>query len=541
MSQKIQSNELTEEQKRLIDNYGDNIKTLKDFVSAVKTRPGMYIGARGTRGFKTMIREILDNAVDTIIDPNSPGNWCSISYNQNTREVTVIDNGRGLPHEDIIRILTTQHTSKNFNPVPYNYPSGLNGVGAKIVNALSKVFIVESYKYDGTAVRVEFEEGYPKTKEPIQIHNKDKKQGTMVYFVPNEEIMGEMDLHWDTLYSFVKQKISLSPIGTPCDFSAIDLNGVAHTERIINKDGILTDIITKVKAPIIKPILCHRDDGYHRLDIVFCFDSDENNLEFDENLNITAFSNMCPTAKGTHINGSLNGICKWFCKYMNSIYLLNQKAKEKLQIIPNDIKNGLYIMISAAHLTPDFTGQAKEELSNPDMVQFCQDTVMQGLDEWSKSNPQDLAKIAKFFKDMGDIRIKQSKEKEKIVQKYSTSSVLSGMPRKLKRCTGKKGVELYIVEGDSALGSVVKARNDTYQMIYPIRGKIINAFNCTKAKFFSNEEVQAITKIVLGTEYRKNFDVSECKVDKVIFLADGDVDRLNCHKMLFVKPCGLFI
>ena len=127
------------------------------------------------------------------------------------------------------------------------------------------------------------------------------------------------------------------------------------------------------------------------------------------------------------------------------------------------------------------------------------------------------------------------KEKEKIVQKYSTSSAISGMPRKLKRCTGKKGVELYIVEGDSALGSVVKARDDTYQMIYPIRGKIINAFNCTKAKFFSNEEVQAITKIVLGTEYRKNFDVSECKVDKVIFLADGDVDRLNCHKMLFAK------
>ena len=524
---KLQTKELTEEQKKLIDNYGESIKTLKDFMTAVQERPGMYIGARGTRGFKTMIREIIDNSVDTIIDPNSPGDWFSVTYNQITNEVTVIDNGRGLPHEDIIRILTTQHTSKNFNPIPYNYPSGLNGVGAKIVNGLSKIFIVESYKYDGTAVRVEFNKGYPKTNKPVPIPNKEKKQGTMIYFIPNEEIMGEMDLNWETLYHFIKQKLSLGPIGMLCDFTAIDKQGNSHTERIINKDGIITDIIMKVKSPIIKPISFHNDDGYHKLDIAFCFDSDENNLEFDENINITAFSNMCPTAKGTHIKGSLNGICKWFCKYMNNIYLLNQKSKDKLQIIPNDIKNGLYIMISAAHLTPDFTGQAKEELSNPDMEQFCSDTVMQGLDEWSKSNPQELAKMAKFIKEMGEVRIKQSKEKEKIVQKYSTSSAISGLPRKYKRPTGKKGIELYIVEGDSALGTVLKARDDSYQGILPIRGKIINAFSCSKEKFFSNEEVQAITKIILGTDYRKNFDISDCKVTKVIFLADGDVDRIK--------------
>ena len=468
--------ELSEEQKKLIDNYGDSIKTLKDFMTAVQERPGMYIGARGTRGFRTMIREIVDNAVDTIIDPDSPGDWFSITYNQNTREVTVTDNGRGLPHDEIIRILTTQHTSKNFTPVPYHYPSGLNGVGAKIVNGLSKVFVVESYKYDGTAVRVEFNKGYPKTNKPVSIPNKDKKQGTMIYFIPNEEIMGDMDLHWEALYAFIKQKLSLGPVGMLCDFTAIDNTGKIHSERIINKDGIMTDIIMKVKSPIIKPIVCHRDDGYHKLDIAFCFDSAETNLDFDENINITAFSNMCPTAKGTHIKGSLNGICKWFCKYMNSIYLLNQKSKEKLVIIPNDVRNGLFIMISAAHLTPDFTGQAKEELSNPDMEAFCYDTIMSGLDEWSKSNPQDLAKIAKFIKEMGDVRVKQSKEKEKIVQKYSSSSATAGLPRKYKRPTGKTGIELYITEGDSAMSTVLKARDDRYQgkRIY-----IIHAHHCS--------------------------------------------------------------
>lgn len=519
-SVQIHTNELTEEQMKAIDNYGNQIKTLKDFVTAVRTRTGMYLGAKGNRGFRTMCREIIDNAVDTIIDPNSPGDWFSFTYNEITKEVTVIDNGRGIPFDSIIRILTTQHTSKNFTAIPFQYPSGLNGVGAKIVNALSKIFIVESYKYDGTAVRVEFEKGYPKSDKPINIPNKNKIQGTMIYFVPDEDVMDTIDLHYESLYTLIKQKLSIAPLGIVCDFTAIDKQGIEHKEKIINKDGILTEIISKVKYPIIKPIVCHRDDGYHKLDIAFCFDSDENNLDFDENINITAFSNMCPTAKGTHISGSLNGICKWFCNYMNSVYLANQKAKEKLVVIPADIKNGLYIMIAAAHLTPDFTGQAKEELSNKDMEPFCRDTVMQGLDEWSKSNPNDLSKMAKFIKDMAEIRMKQSKEKEKIVQKFSSSTATGGMPRKLKKATGKKGIELYLVEGDSALGSVLKARNDTFQSIYPLKGKPINVFAASRQKVFANEEFQAICKIILGGEYKKNFTIEECKVSKVIFLAD---------------------
>jgi len=462
-SVQIHTNELTEEQMKAIDNYGNQIKTLKDFVTAVRLKIGMYLGSKNEQGFKTMCREIIDNAVDTIIDPNSPGDWFSFTYNEITKEVTVIDNGRGIPFDSIIRILTTQHTSKNFNPIPFNYPSGLNGVGAKIVNALSKKFIVESYRYDGTAVRVEFEKGYPKSDKPMVIPNKNKIQGTMVYFIPDEEVMGEMNLHWESLYNLIKQKISLTPLGIVCDFTAIDLHGVTHKEKIINKDGILTEIITKVKSPLIKPIIFKRDDGYHKLEIAFCFDSDENNLDFDENLNVTAFSNMCPTSKGTHISGSIQGICKWFCNYMNGVYLLNQKAKEKLVIVPNDIKNGLYIMISAACLEPVFIGQSKTELSNKEMAPFCQDVVMQGLDEWSKSNPNDLSKMAKFIKDMAEIRMKQSKEKEKIVQKFSTSSAIGGLPHKYKRPTGKKGVELYICEGDSAISNVLKARDDTYQ------------------------------------------------------------------------------
>lgn len=523
---KVQQQELTQEQINAINNYGDEIIALKDFVTMVRTRKGMYIGYTGTKGCLTMAREIINNCSDQILDQSSPGSYFSLYYNESTLEFILEDNGKGIPPEKIIKIMTTAHTSKNFIKKPYDYSSGLNGSGASIVNALSEVFIVESFKYDKTAYKVEFHKGYPTTKEPVAIPNKEGKQGTRITFIPDttEEGMGYIDLSWKTLYNLTKRLLSLLTIGATCYFTAIDKQGNKYEETIVNKDGIITDLIMKMKSPLIKPITIFNDDGVHRLSCAFSFDTNEDSLGDPD---ITAFSNFVPTIGGTHIDGTVDGICKWFCNYMNSIYLLNQKAKEKLKIMPIDIKQGLCLVISAAHLECNLIGQSKEILSNEDMIPFCRETVINALNEWSKSNPQELAKLAKFFKDLGDIRTKQSKEKEKIVQKYSSSSASGNLPRKYKRPTGKKGIELYITEGDSALGTVLKARDDRYQGIMPLKGKIINAFACSKEKFFSNDEVQSINRIILGSDYRKNFDVSECKVDKVIFLCDSDHDRLK--------------
>ena len=209
---------------------------------------------------------------------------------------------------------------------------------------------------------------------------------------------------------------------------------------------------------------------------------------------------------------------------MNNIYLVNQKSKVKLKIVAADIKNGLNVMISAAHLEPIFTGQAKECLSNQDMLGFCKEVVMKGLDEWSKANPQDLARLSRFFKDIAEVRQKSEASKAKIVTKYQ-SNVITGLPSKYIRPLGKEDVELIIVEGDSALGTVQLGRDPKRQGLFPIRGKIANAFKMTKNAFFSNEEVQGITKIILGTDYKRNFDVKDCKVSKVIFMADADVDQ----------------
>lgn len=525
-------NQLSQEMIDSINNYGEEIKTLKDFVTACRLRPGQFIGPINGPGFLNMMREIFQNSFDQLIEKDSPCDWIRFFYDERTLEVVIEDNGKGFPFNDIYRILTAQYTSKNYEKKPYNYSSGLNGIGAKVVNALSEVFIVESYRYDGKAIRVEFHKGYPVSEKPKSILNKEKRQGSKVSFIPDQEVMGEMNLEWKMIYKLIKQIVSLGPIGAKVEFEAIDINGKRFTETIINKDGIITDLIMKVKHPLIKPIIISADDGFRKVECAFCYDSGDEQGPFDDVL-VTSFSNFCPTIKGTHVDGCIDGITRWFTNYMNTIYLANQKAKDKLKIIAVDIKVGLNIMISAAHLEPVFTGQAKEILSNSDMLGFCKETIMKGLDNWAKANPQDLARLSRFFKDIAEVRQKSEASKAKIVTKYQ-SNVITGLPAKYIRPLGKEDIELIIVEGESAKGTVETGRDKYKQGVFPIRGKIINAFKNSRQTFFNNEEVQGITRIILGSDYKRGFDVKDCKVNKVIFMADADVDRVDCPEMPFV-------
>ena len=520
---------LTKEQQAAIDNYGKEIRTLDDFVMAVRKVPGMYIGHKGNKGFRNMCREIWQNSIDQILDAESPGNWFSFFYDMRSLEVKVEDNGKGLPPNDIIRILTENHTSKNFDKKPGQYSSGLHGSGSKIVNALSTTYIVESYKYDGTAVRLEFFKGHPTTKKPVSIPNKTKKQGLYTYFVPDLDIMGEVNLDWRKLYNLIKVMMSLTPIGSRMDFEAIDLSGKSYKETIINTDGIITDLIMKTAKPINAPIIISADDGWHKLDLAFCYDAGEEAPEDKES--ITSFANFCPTIDGSHVEGCLKGITKWFSRYMNTIYLANQKAKDKLKITSSDIKTGLNGIIAAAHLEPVLTGQSKELMDNEDMIPFCEEVCYKGLEEWSKANPQDLAKLAKFFKEVAEMRLKNESGRAKISQKFQ-SNATNNYPVKYKRPLQNKNVELIIVEGDSAAGTVELGRNPETQGIMPIRGKIINAFGNTREKVFDNEEVQAITQIILGGPYRKDFKLEDVKVEKVIFMTDADVDGANIAALL---------
>ena len=520
---------ITEQAKQEILNYADEIETLESFIEHVRLRPGMYIGPIGNKGFINMIREIIQNCFDEIYKGKAISKLVKVKYDESTKMVTITDNGRGIPFDNIVRIFSQERTSSNYHAKEGVFKSGMNGMGSKIVNALSKVFIVESFIL-GEGRRVEFYDGIAWDKgnkfNELEIKNPDIQQGTRVTFIPSEVMEKEalITTTWQDIFYLIDLLLPLTVIGTEVEFEAIDLKGVVHKEKLQNEDGLLKYIINMTKNPIITPIGISNVDPTMKVDLLLSFD-----VESSEE-NILSFGNFCPTTSGgTHVDGLRMGIQEYFRNYMNKVFLAN--TKKKLTVINSDITSGLVAVVSAAHIEPVFTGQAKEYLSNIEVKNFVKASVIKGLEEWSKNNPKDLQKICQYFKDTAEIRTKTDKEKVKLTDKFSTS--IMGLPRKFKDCTGTKDdkLECFIVEGDSAGGSAGNARNDKTQAIFPIRGKMPNGYKKSKASMLENEEVAGIITIA-GCGYGKSCDPSKSRWDKIIIMSDADADGGHIAKLV---------
>lgn len=560
MAKKI-SAKMSEDMLANIKNYGDEITTLKDFITAVRKRPGMYIGSIGNKGLINLIREILQNSLDELNKDKSPCTTVAISFDEKTQTTIVEDNGRGIPFGHIERIFSKQHTSSNYEKKPYEYSSGLNGVGAKVTNALSGSFIVESYVL-GNARRFEFIEGYPWDKGEFKIPNDNNKQGTRVIFRPSLEAMGDTSITVPEVYALVNLILPLCKIGGEVVFTGIDSKGNTITEKLVNEDGIMTYIIDNVEKPLVKPIHLFRDNGTIRGDIVFTYDVNIGDKDdVTDSAKLFAFCNTCPTTIGTHIDGFYEGVCYYFTNYMNKIYLAKSttntttKKKKKTQSITikfDDVRFGLVAVIAAAHLDPIFDGQSKEKLSNEDVKPFIKALVMDEMENWAKENPGDLNKVCKYLKDVAEMRIKTDKEKVNMTKKYNANS-LTGLPASVVMPTGdhKKGdkLEIMFAEGDSAGGAMRNARVNRLQGYMPLRGKIPNAFKKSRAEFLGNQEVAGMAAVILDGV--KDYDINQLgkvpipvekiKWDKIILATDADsdgehIDALHLRYFVLYMP-----
>lgn len=510
-----ESKKLTQEQIQNIENYGDEIHTLKDFVEAVRLRPGMYIGYLGNRGFINMTREIFQNAYDELNRDSSPCDCVTVTFDERTFTTVIEDNGRGIPFGHMIRIFQSQHTSSNYEKKKGDYSSGLHGVGSKVTNALSSFFKIESYNsIIGEARVVEFHDGYPWNKGEQKIPNPNNKQGTVITFVPDLKVLGDLSVTWMDVFQLVDMLMPLSKKGSKCIFNAIDYNGKKHTEVVVNEDGIFKFIVNMTEHPLIMPISLYRDNGNIRMDFMFTYDTTEM-----DNETIMAFANSCPTVGGFHIDTFKDSLASFFTNYMNKVYLVNSSGKRNkdLKVTAADTRVGLKAVLSVALLEPIFSGQAKEILGNDteEDIKFIKDGMLEGLDAWSKNNPKDFAKICKYLKDVAELRLKQDKEKVNLNKKYN-SNALTGLPSKYVAPNGKKNLELWIVEGDSAAGTIKNHRDTQTQGYFPIRGKMPNAFEKSSKEFLDNAEVAGIINII-GGGYGRNFDISKVKWEKIVF------------------------
>lgn len=516
-----------------IKNYGKQIKTMGSYQEAVRHTVGQYLGYTGNRGFLNMFREIFQNSADELIKDSSPCDEIWVAYDERTTETMVKDNGRGIPFDDIIRVFGKEHTSSNYIKTPGEFSSGRHGVGSKAVNACSEFFIVDSFIL-GEHRRVTFRYGDPKTAKMEVLPNKDNYQGTIITFKPIDRmpmnmghesgkvVMGKVNVRWQEVLELIQHLLPLLKVGAKVNFIGIDEEKKAHTFHLVNKNGLMDGLNEMVSSPIIAPIHFEkmREDGRMKAEIVFTFD-----YKSSEEV-IKSFGNFCPTRDGTHVKGFIDGLTKYFKDYMNKFYLSN---KSKLNITNNDIRSGLKAIVSVAHLEPEFTGQAKENISNIDLIPFVKQLTIDSLEEWAKNNPSDLQKLCKYFKDVAELRDKAERGRVKIEVK--NASVISGLPAKYIKPTGKKHTELFIVEGDSAKGSITNNRVNERQGVFPIRGKIINAFSSKREDVLKNAEVAGLIAII-GAGYGRNFDIDKCNWEKVVICTDADPDGAHIRTLL---------
>ena len=390
---------------------------------------------------------------------------------------------------------------------------------------MSSIFVVESYRLDGKAMRVTFNEGVLTKTEKLKCI--DNRHGLFTYFIPSS-ILGEITSSVDDVGNLLWELCHFYPLGTTITYNSIDYNGDKKKVVIKNTKGLNAFLERICEKPLIQPIVISDNNGTNAIDILLTYDLANMNDPL-----IVASVNMCHTTSfgSTHVDGVMDALTRFFRDYMNKVYLASSKNK-KLQIIAQDIRTGLRAVISAKSLFPLYTGQSKEVYSEVGMKSYAFNITYKAISEWAKTNPTELQHIGKYLKNICEIRSSIDNQKIKLQNNY-TASVISGLPAKYKKPNGKLK-ELIIVEGDSAVGGMENNRDKFSQGLFPIQGKISNAVTTPIKKFFENPEIAGMFKIMGYNGYSKQFDPNLFKPEKVIIASDADSDGSHIESLILM-------
>ncbi len=509
------------------------IQVLED-IEAVRKRPGMYIGSTGPDGLLHLIYEVVDNAVDEAL-----AGYCTeirVIIHEDKR-VTVIDNGRGIPvgiHPEtgintVELVLTTLHAGGKFSAESYKVSGGLHGVGVSVVNALSEFLTVEVGWRDGKLYRQEFRRGRKITE--LEAVGKADSTGTTITFLPDREIFGEIRYNFSKLSHRLKELAYLNP-GLHIRLE----NRIAGVKREFHFRGgvvaFVKDLATGKDPLHSEPIYIVDDRGDRTMEAALLFTDamDEEIFTFANNINTRE--------GGTHLTGFRAALTRAFNDYAKEKRLLRQKDGG----IPGEaIREGLVAILSVKLGQPEFEGQTKTKLGNPEMRTYVEEVVREQLAQYLAKNPGVARAIIEKSLTAYRARLAAAKARKLVRRKGALLS--NGLPGKLADCTSEdpKKSELFIVEGDSAGGSAKQGRDRTFQAILPLRGKVLNVEKARLSKLLDNQELRAIIT-ALGTGIREEFDLGKLRYHKIILMADADIDGAHIRTLLltfffrYLKP-----
>ena len=505
----------------------------------VRVRPGMYIGSTGSKGLHHCIWEILDNSIDEIT--NGYGDKATIIINRD-KSITIIDNGRGIPtgihpvkkKSGVEMVFTELHTGGKFNNKNYKTSGGLHGVGAAVVNALSKWLEVEVHQ-NGNIYKQRFEYAYDKELKKdmpgtpvtkLEIVGKTNETGTKVTFMPDKDVFSTIDFKFDVIDERL-QELAFQNKGIRLEL--ID----ERKEETVKKEyyserGLLDfiDYLNESKTVIHpNPILFEGEREVNGLQMYgeVCMQFTDSTTDY-----IVSYVNNIPTPEaGTHETGFKTGMTRAFKEWTRKLGLIKEKDKE---FEGDDLREGMTAIVRIKITNPVFEGQTKTKLGNNEAYTMMNDLAYTKLSEWIEDNKELATNIIN-----NALQAAQRREKIKKINEAEKKKVGKGtapLAGKVAVCTMKDNSvnEFIVVEGDSAGGSAKQARDRRFQTIMPSKGKIMNTEKQKLENVLASEELK-LFNAAIGTGTLDNYKEENLKYNKIIIMSDADVDGFHIRTL----------